>query len=51
VRHLEGLTDNVNSMAGNLTRPRLPNIAESRPRAQGDLSKKITVNVSGEICS
>jgi len=43
------LTDNVNSMAGNLT-AQVRNIAEvSTAIAQGDLSKKITVNVSGEI--
>ncbi len=42
------LTDSVNSMASNLTNQR--NIAEVGPVvAQGDLSKKITVNVSGEI--
>jgi HAMP domain-containing protein/CheY-like chemotaxis protein/signal transduction histidine kinase len=43
------LTDNVNSMAGNLT-AQVRNIAEvSTAIAGGDLSKKITVNVSGEI--
>jgi CheY-like chemotaxis protein/HAMP domain-containing protein/signal transduction histidine kinase len=43
------LTDNVNSMAGNLT-AQVRNIAEvSTAIANGDLSKKITVNVSGEI--
>ncbi len=43
------LTDNVNSMAGNLT-AQVRNIAEvSTAIARGDLSKKITVNVSGEI--
>ena len=43
------LTDNVNSMAGNLT-AQVRNIAEvATAVAQGDLSKKITVNVSGEI--
>ena len=43
------LTDSVNSMAGNLT-GQVRNIAEvSTAIAQGDLSKKITVNVSGEI--
>ncbi|MEA1648553.1 HAMP domain-containing protein [Nitrospirillum sp. BR 11164] len=43
------LTDNVNSMAGNLT-GQVRNIAEvATAVAQGDLSKKITVNVSGEI--
>ena len=43
------LTDNVNSMAGNLT-GQVRNIAEvATAIASGDLSKKITVNVSGEI--
>jgi HAMP domain-containing protein/CheY-like chemotaxis protein len=43
------LTDNVNSMASNLT-AQVRNIAEvSTAIANGDLSKKITVNVSGEI--
>src|SRR6059036_1437009 len=43
------LTDNVNSMANNLT-GQVRNIAEvATAVAQGDLSKKITVNVSGEI--
>jgi HAMP domain-containing protein/CheY-like chemotaxis protein/signal transduction histidine kinase len=43
------LTDNVNSMAGNLT-GQVRNIAEvSTAIANGDLSKKITVDVSGEI--
>ncbi|HEX8877717.1 MAG TPA: HAMP domain-containing protein, partial [Phycisphaerales bacterium] len=43
------LTDNVNSMAGNLT-GQVRNIAEvATAIAGGDLSKKITVNVSGEI--
>jgi HAMP domain-containing protein/signal transduction histidine kinase/DNA-binding response OmpR family regulator len=43
------LTDNVNSMASNLTN-QVRNIAEvSTAIATGDLSKKITVNVSGEI--
>ncbi len=43
------LTDNVNSMASNLT-AQVRNIAEvSTAIARGDLSKKITVNVSGEI--
>src|SRR5207253_2106118 len=43
------LTDSVNSMAGNLT-SQVRNIAEvSTAIAGGDLSKKITVNVSGEI--
>jgi len=43
------LTDNVNSMAGNLT-GQVRNIAEvTTAVANGDLSKKITVNVKGEI--
>jgi hypothetical protein len=43
------LTDNVNSMASNLT-AQVRNIADvSTAIASGDLSKKITVNVSGEI--
>ena len=43
------LTDNVNFMAGNLT-AQVRNIAEvATAIAGGDLSKKITVNVSGEI--
>src|SRR5262249_10111120 len=43
------LTDSVNSMAGNLT-AQVRNIAEvSTAIASGDLSKKITVDVKGEI--
>src|SRR5207244_4415742 len=43
------LTDNVNSMAGNLT-DQVRNIAEvAKAIASGDLSKKITVDVKGEI--
>ncbi|MET0536236.1 MAG: HAMP domain-containing protein, partial [Steroidobacter sp.] len=43
------LTDNVNSMAGNLT-GQVRNIAEvATAIASGDLSRKITVNVRGEI--
>ena len=43
------LTDNVNSMAGNLT-GQVRNIAEvTTAVASGDLSKKITVDVKGEI--
>jgi HAMP domain-containing protein/CheY-like chemotaxis protein/predicted transcriptional regulator len=43
------LTDSVNFMASNLT-AQVRNIAEvATAVAQGDLSKKITVNVSGEI--
>ena len=42
------LTDNVNSMAGNLT-AQVRNIAEvSTAIANGDLSRKITVDVRGE---
>ncbi|HEX5280183.1 MAG TPA: HAMP domain-containing protein, partial [Micropepsaceae bacterium] len=45
----KNLTDSVNSMASNLT-GQVRNIAEvATAVAQGDLSKKITVNVSGEI--
>jgi len=43
------LTDNVNSMAGNLT-GQVRNIAEvATAIATGDLSRKITVDVRGEI--
>jgi HAMP domain-containing protein/CheY-like chemotaxis protein/signal transduction histidine kinase len=43
------LTDNVNAMAGNLT-GQVRNIAEvTTAVANGDLSKKITVDVKGEI--
>ncbi len=43
------LTDNVNSMASNLTN-QVRNIAEvTTAVAKGDLSKKITVDVKGEI--
>src|SRR6185295_15975116 len=43
------LTDNVNSMAGNLT-AQVRNIADvTTAVATGDLSKKITVDVKGEI--
>jgi HAMP domain-containing protein/signal transduction histidine kinase/CheY-like chemotaxis protein len=43
------LTDNVNFMAGNLT-SQVRNIAEvTTAVARGDLSKKITVDVKGEI--
>ncbi|HEV2948736.1 MAG TPA: HAMP domain-containing protein, partial [Gemmataceae bacterium] len=43
------LTDNVNSMAANLT-SQVRNIADvTTAVAKGDLSKKITVNVKGEI--
>src|SRR5437016_6159646 len=45
----KALTDNVNSMASNLT-GQVRNIAEvSTAIANGDLSKKITVDVQGEI--
>ena len=45
------LTDSVNSMASNLT-GQVRNIAEvATAVAQGDLSKKITVNVSGDAGS
>jgi HAMP domain-containing protein len=43
------LTDNVNSMASNLT-GQVRNIAEvATAIAKGDLSRKITVDVKGEI--
>ncbi|MGQ0649444.1 MAG: HAMP domain-containing protein [Gemmatimonadaceae bacterium] len=43
------LTDNVNQMAGNLT-AQVRNIADvSTAIARGDVSRKITVDVSGEI--
>src|SRR5207248_5587501 len=43
------LTDNVNFMAGNLT-GQVRNIAEvATALANGDLSRKITVDVRGEI--
>src|SRR5687768_11141217 len=43
------LTDNVNSMAGNLT-AQVRNIADvTKAVANGDLSKKVTVDVKGEI--
>src|SRR3989441_3863612 len=43
------LTDNVNFMAGNLT-AQVRNIADvTTAVARGDLSKKITVDVHGEI--
>src|SRR5689334_13075733 len=45
----KALTDNVNSMASNLTN-QVRNIAEvTTAVANGDLSKKITVDVKGEI--
>ena len=45
------LTDNVNSMAGNLT-AQVRNIAEvTIAVANGDLSRKITVDARGEILS
>ncbi len=45
------LTDNVNSMASNLT-AQVRNIAEVTTAVQrGDLSKKITVDVKGEIAA
>jgi HAMP domain-containing protein len=48
-RHLEGLTDSVNLMASNLT-AQVRNIADvTTAVANGDLSKKITVDVQGEI--
>src|SRR5689334_17368155 len=45
----KGLTDSVNFMAGNLT-AQVRNIAEvTTAVARGDLSRKITVDVKGEI--
>jgi HAMP domain-containing protein/CheY-like chemotaxis protein len=45
----KGLTDNVNTLAGNLT-SQVRNIAEvTTAVAQGDLSKKITVEARGEV--
>jgi HAMP domain-containing protein/CheY-like chemotaxis protein len=45
----KGLTDNVNSMASNLT-GQVRNIADvATAIARGDLSRKITVDVQGEI--
>src|SRR5262249_7092760 len=43
------LTERVNSMAGNLSLHDRNTIEVSTAIASGDLSKKITVNVSGEI--
>ena len=44
-----GLTENVNTLAGNLT-SQVRNIADvTTAVAKGDLSKKITVDVSGEV--
>src|SRR5205823_696324 len=45
----KGLTDSVNSMASNLT-GQVRNVAEvTTAVARGDLSRKITVDVKGEI--
>jgi CheY-like chemotaxis protein/HAMP domain-containing protein/signal transduction histidine kinase len=45
----KGLTENVNSMAGNLT-AQVRNIADvTTAVARGDLSRKITVDVKGEM--
>src|SRR5436189_106424 len=43
------LTDSVNSMAGNLTGQVRKIGTATRTEANGDLSKKITVDVKGEI--
>src|SRR5262249_47653607 len=49
VRTWKDLTDSVNFMAGNLT-AQVRNIADvTKAVANGDLSKKITVDVKGEI--
>src|SRR5256712_83847 len=45
----KGLTDNVNSMAANLRSEERRIGKESRSRGEPDLSKKITVDVKGEI--
>jgi HAMP domain-containing protein len=43
------LTDSVNMMAGNLTRPGAEHRRSGTAVANGDLSRKITVDVQGEI--
>lgn len=43
------LTDNVNMMAGNLTTQVRSIAAVTKAVARGDLSRKITVNVNGEV--
>src|SRR5207248_3184621 len=43
------LTDSVNSMAGNLTAQAPSRASDTTAVANGDLSKKITVDVKGEI--
>src|SRR5262249_34530373 len=43
------LTDNVNSMAGNLTAQVRDRARVAYAEARGDLSRKITVDVKGEI--
>src|SRR5437588_164337 len=43
------LTDSVNSMTGTLPAQRPSDVEVATAVAQGDLSRKITVNVSGEI--
>src|SRR5206468_1088267 len=43
------LTDSVNSMANNLTNQVRNKIESATARANGDLSKKITVDAEGEI--
>ena len=49
LRRLKDLTDNVNFMASNLT-SQVRNIAQAATAvADGDLSKKITVDARGEI--
>lgn len=43
------LTDNVNMMAGNLTTQVRSIVAVTKAVARGDLSRKIDVDVKGEI--
>ena len=46
---LQVLTDNVNLMAVNLTNPARSTAQVTKAMAGGDLTKKITVDVKGEI--
>src|SRR5262249_40551151 len=43
------LTDNVNGLAANLTRPERRRAGETSAGAEGDLSQKISVDARGEI--